>query len=223
MNYVALDATTSPRLFKTFAASTAVLLTGLALLLHATEQGSAFTTEALRRSQVERAPQALPDLALLDANGTPHNLHAWLRSNNKVWVVNFIYTRCQTVCSAQGATYQQLQADLQTQAANKAQHGSVGLLSISFDPEHDNAAALSDYAQRMRIDPATWQVLTLRKASDRQRLLDAFGIVVLPAPLGEFEHNAAFHIVNAKAQLVGIIDLATPSLALDAAKREAAP
>jgi protein SCO1 len=220
MNHAAFEEAASPSLFKTFAASTAVLLAGLTLLLHATEQGSAFTTEALRRSQVERAPQALPDLALLDANGARHNLHAWLQTSNKVWVVNFIYTRCQTVCSAQGATYQQLQAELEKQAATNASQGGVGLLSISFDPENDNAAALKDYAQRMRIDPATWQVLTLRNASDRQRLLDAFGILVLPAPLGEFEHNAAFHIVNAKAQLVRIVDMATPSLALEAAKRE---
>lgn len=220
MNHAAFEEAASPSLFKTFAASTAVLLAGLTLLLHATEQGRAFTTEALRRSQVERAPQALPDLALLDANGARHNLHAWLQTSNKVWVVNFIYTRCQTVCSAQGATYQQLQAELEKQAATNASQGGVGLLSISFDPENDNAAALKDYAQRMRIDPATWQVLTLRNASDRQRLLDAFGILVLPAPLGEFEHNAAFHIVNAKAQLVRIVDMATPSLALEAAKRE---
>jgi protein SCO1 len=221
MNQASFEGTSRAGLFKTFAASTAVLLAGLTLLLHATEQGSAFTTEALRRSQVERAPQALPDLALLDANGARHNLHAWLQTSNKVWVVNFIYTRCQTVCSAQGATYQQLQTELEKQAATNASQGRVGLLSISFDPENDNAAALKDYAQRMRIDPATWQVLTLRNASDRQRLLDAFGILVLPAPLGEFEHNAAFHIVNAKAQLVRIVDMATPSLALDSALREA--
>ena len=221
MNHAAFEEAASPSLFKTFAVSTAVLNAGLTLLLHATEQGSAFTTEALRRSQVERAPQALPDLALLDASGAQHGLHGWLLSSNKVWVVNFVYTRCLTVCSAQGAAYQQLQTELHKQAATGNSRGGVGLLSISFDPQHDNAGALMDYAQRMRIDPATWQVLTLRNASDRQRLLDAFGILVLPAPLGEFEHNAAFHIVNAKAQLVRIVDMATPSLALEAAKREA--
>jgi protein SCO1 len=203
----------SPHLFKTFAASTAVLLAGLALLLHATEQGSAFTTEALRRSQVDRAPQALPKLALLDASGTPQELRAWLKSSHKVWVVDFIYTRCQTVCSALGATYQQLQTQLEARGLGDR----VGLLSISFDPAHDNAAALRDYAQRMRVNPESWQLLTLASALDRQRLLDAFGILVLRAPLGEFEHNAAFHIVNAKANLVRIVDIDRPALALEAA------
>jgi protein SCO1 len=211
----------APSLFKTFAASTAVLLAGLLLLLHATEQGSAFTTEALRRSQVERAPQPLPNLALLDASGAPHQLREWLHSNNKVWVVDFIYTRCQTVCSALGATYQQLQAQLEARGLNSVTSDRVGLLSISFDPAHDNAAALRDYAQRMRVNPASWQLLSLEAAADRQRLLDAFGIVVIPAPLGEFEHNAAFHIVNAKGELVRILDVNSPGLALDAALVEA--
>ena len=96
----------------------------------------------------------------------------------------------------------------------------VGLLSISFDPEHDNAAALRDYALRMRAHPNSWQLLTLAAPQDRQRLLDAFGIVVLPAPLGEFEHNAALHIVNATAELVRIVDINAPALALDAALAE---
>lgn len=213
-----------PGLFATFAASTVVLLAGLTLLLYATEQGNAFTTEALRRSQVERAPQALPDLALLDVDGTPHKLHAWLKASHTVWVVDFIYTRCQTVCSAQGATYQQMQTQLERLRQNQTSSGAaaqrVGLLSISFDPERDGATALRDYAQRMRANPASWQFLTLAHAPDRQRLLDAFGIFVLPAALGEFEHNAAFHIVNDKAKLVRIVDIDAPARALDAAVAE---
>ena len=215
------DADITRKLLKTFAASCLVLLFGLIGLLHATEQGSAFTTEALRRSQVDRAPQALPDFQVIDANGTPHSLHAWLKASNKVWVVNFIYTRCQTLCSALGGSYQQMQAQLSSQLAN--QDSGIGLLSVSFDPTRDNAAALRDYAVRMRADPHSWQLLSLAAPQDRGRLLDAFGIVVLPAPLGEFEHNAAFHIVNSKAQLVRIIDTSAPALALEAALWVASP
>ena len=220
MNSAAPHIGTAPQLFKTFAASTAVLVIGLAGLLHATERGGAFTTEALRRWQVDRAPQALPNLQLLDANGTPRDLHAWLKASNKVWVVNFIYTRCQTLCSALGVTYQQMQTQLEARKLSSDASDRVGLLSISFDPEHDNAAALRDYAMRMRANPNSWQLLTLAAPQDRQRLLDAFGIVVLPAPLGEFEHNAALLIVNAKAELVRIVDINAPALALDAALAE---
>jgi hypothetical protein len=57
-------------------------------------------------------------------------------------------------------------------------------------------------------------LLTLRDASDRRRLLDSFGIMVVPAPLGEFEHNAALHVVTPGGQLVRIVDLSRPDEAL---------
>ena len=41
-----------------------------------------------------------------------------------------------------------------------------------------------------------WRSYSLKNPSDRQSLLDAFGIMVIPAPLDEFEHNAALHIVR---------------------------
>ena len=200
-------------LAKTFAASLLALLAGLAVLLVATQGGHAFTTEALRRHQVARAAQPLADFQLVDSTGRQTRLHERLHADGRVWIVDFVYTQCQAVCSALGSAYQQLQQ----QVLARGLQGQVGLLSISFDPERDDAAALRDYARRLRLDPAVWRVVTLAAAADRRRLLDAFGIIVLPAPNGEFEHNAAFHIVNRQGQLVRIVDLGDPAAALDAA------
>ncbi len=203
----------APGLLRTFVASTAVLVAALAGLLHTTEGGRAFTTETLRRSAVERQPQPLPDFALVDAAGQATTLHRLLAADERLWIVDFVYTRCETVCSVLGSVYQQLQQ----QIAAKGAQGRVGLLSISFDPQRDDAAALRDYAQRLRMDPALWQVVTLARPADRRRLLDAFGIMVLPAPLGEFEHNAAFHLVDAQGQLLRILPIEAPAQALDLA------
>ena len=49
------------------------------------------------------------------------------------------------------------------------------------------------------------------------RVLDMFGIVVVPAPLGQFEHNAAFHVVTPDGHLARIVDLDDPDGALRAA------
>ncbi|MFT5642873.1 MAG: protein SCO1/2 [Janthinobacterium sp.] len=200
-------------LLPTFAASLAALLAGLVVIFAATDGGSGFTTEVLRRTQVARAPQSIPDFTLQDDAGNSTALHQLLATDEKVWIVDFVYTRCQTICSSLGSIYQQLQQQIQERGL---QH-KVGLLSISFDPANDDAAALRDYASRMRLDPAVWRVVTLAGVQDRRRLLDAFGIMVVPAPLGEFEHNAALHIVSADGKLVRIVDYLVPSLALDAA------
>lgn len=200
-------------LCKTFGASLCALFIGLAVILAATDRGHAFTTETLRRGEVARAPRFIPDFALQDGAGQKTSLHRLLAADGRVWIVDFVYTRCQTVCNALGSVYQQLQQ----QILARGMQGKVGLLSISFDPAHDDASALRDYAARMRIDPAAWRIVALASTQDRRRLLDAFGIMVVPAPLGEFEHNAALHIVDTSGRLVRIVDYNAPGQALDAA------
>ena len=200
-------------LLRTFAASLLALLTALLVIFNATDHGRGFTTETLRRAEVLREPQTIPDLPLLDAGGRQTTLQRRLGAQHHVWVVDFIYTRCRTVCSSLGSVYQQLQQ----QVLARGVQGRVGLLSVSFDPANDDAAALHAYATRMGMNPAVWDVVTLASGGDRQRLLDAFGIMVLPAAGGEFEHNAALHIVDARGQLVQIMDYDAPGRALDVA------
>ena len=203
---------TVPGLWKTFVASIGVLAISLACFWQATAGGNAFTTETLRRTEVEQAPRALPDLMLFNAEGRSESLPALLATGDRVWIVDFVYTRCQTVCSALGSVFQQLQQ----QITERGLQDRIGLLSISFDPAYDSPAVLRDYARRMRMDSAVWQLATLAAAQDRRALLDAFGIMVIPAPLGEFEHNAALHVIRG-GRLVQIIDYEAAPVAIDAA------
>jgi protein SCO1/2 len=196
---------------QTFLASLLALLLGLAAIFFSTDHGHAFTTESLRRSEVERQPVLIPDLPVISADGRKLNLRQWMAADGRVWIVDFVYTRCQTVCSSLGSVYQQLQA----QILARDLHDRVGLLSISFDPAHDDAAALSAYASRMRMNAGAWKVVSLESVPERQLLLDAFGIMVVPAPLNEFEHNAALHIVDGNGRLVRIMDYDAPGRALD--------
>ena len=200
-------------LTRTFAASLLALLLSLVLVLVATNQGQAFTTEALRRSEVARAPQPIPDFAMLNGAGQPTTLHQLLASDERIWVVDFVYTRCETICTVLGAVYQQLQQQVEARGLQ----GQVGLLSVSFDPANDDAPALQAYAKRMEMNPAVWDIVSLVAVSDRRRLLAAFGIMVVPAPLGEFEHNAALLIVNARGQLLRILDYDSTHQVLDVA------
>ena len=198
---------------KTFSASVGVLLAGLALLWFATNGGQSFTTEAQRRQQVSQQPQLIEPFDVTTSRGEKAKLSALLATDGKVWLVDFVYTRCQTVCSSLGSIYQQLQAQIEARGLQN----KVGLLSISFDPSNDDAAALATYATRMRMNPAVWQITTLSNWQDRRRLLDEFGIMVVPAPLGEFEHNAALHVVTGSGKLVKILDYLDYATALDAA------
>jgi protein SCO1/2 len=200
-------------LWKTFLASILVLACGLTVLLQATAQGNAFTTETLRRTEVASRPSLVPELSVYDAEGNQNTLRQVLADGDKVWIVDFVYTRCQTICTALGTVFQQLQEQIQMRGLDDR----VGLLSVSFDPAHDTSDALRIYRDRMRMDPAIWRVVTLSSPLDRRQLLDAFGIIVIPAPLGEFEHNAALHLVSGAGRLFRIVDYDNATLALDTA------
>lgn len=200
-------------LLKTFAASTVVLVATLVVLFGATGGGQSLTTETLRRQQISQQAERIPAFDIMLANGQRTALSQVLAAGNKVWLVDFVYTRCQTLCTSLGSTYQQLQAQIEARGLE----GQVGLLSVSFDPVNDDAIALTEYTQRMGMNPQIWQVATLANWQDRRRLLDAFGIMVLPAPLGEFEHNAALHVVTSNSMLVRIVDYTDFRSALDAA------
>ena len=190
-------------LIGSFAACLGVLLAGLAAIFQASAGGTAYTTETLRRSAVAQSPALVPDFRVVDAQGREESLHTLLARDGRVWIVDFVYTRCQTLCLSLGTVFQQLQEQVLAQGLQDR----VGLLSISFDPEHDRPPALAEYARRMRMQPGVWHLASLAEARDRRRLLDSFGIMVVPAPLGEYEHNAALHVVTPDGRLVRILGL----------------
>jgi protein SCO1/2 len=198
----------------TFTLCVGVLVAGMIAIFQATAGGTAFTTETLRRTAVSQAPVTVPDYPVVDARGQHHSLRGLLGQDARVLIVDFVYTRCTTLCLALGTVFQQLQAQIVEQRLQDR----VGLLSISFDPLQDQPPTLAAYAERMRMQPAVWQLVSLRNDADRRRLLDSFGIMVVPAPLGEFEHNAALHIVSPQGQLVRILGLADGDMALELAR-----
>jgi protein SCO1/2 len=196
----------------TLLVSLLVTLLGAVLFFYSTYQGQALTTESLRQAELSDHPKKIPNFLFINAADQELSLDQIIKNNQRVLIVDFIYTRCQTVCIALGNSFQSLQETL----LKRGLQDQIGLLSISFDPEHDDAQALKRYQQRFRIDERVWQVLSLKDFKDRQNLLNTFGIMVIPAPLDEFEHNAAFHIVN-KNYLFQIIDINQAEKALEAA------
>lgn len=160
------------------------------------------TTESARRMHIAENPPALPDTELLTSKGVTTALLSHLRKDGRVAIVNFMYTRCPFVCVTMGAEFQRLQAQILDLGLER----QVRLISISFDPA-DTALWLTRYQDRMGADPTVWQAALAHNDDQRRALLDTFGIIVVPAPLGQYEHNAAYHIVTPDGRLQRIVDL----------------
>lgn len=183
---------------------------GTGAFFHQTRGWRFVTTESARRDDVARQPRGVPDVLLGVADAGRDSLLHLLHSDGRVTIVNFIYTRCVSVCLAMGSEYQQLQKEILERGLERR----VRLLSLSFDPA-DTGERLAAYGKRMNADARVWTFAMPVRAEERRALLRTFGIVVVPAELGEFEHNAAYHVVTADGRLTRIMDLGLPRMTLD--------
>ncbi len=172
-----------------------------------------WTAEGARRLSVTERPVDTP-LTTIDGPGVvATDLRARLSGPGRATIVDFVYTRCPTVCLSLGSGFQQLQ-----QALAKTPDDGVKLLSISFDPLHDDATSLQQYATRFRADPTIWTFATAPDAVQLQHLLDAFQVVVIDDGRGGFEHNAALLVIDGRGRLVRIFDDTDTELALNYAR-----
>ena len=176
-----------------------------------------WTDEGARRLEVALQPVEAPRVAVEGPGVAAPDLPALLAQGGGVTIADFIYTRCQSVCLSLGSTFQQLQAALHADRA-AGQSANVRLLSISFDGPHDNPAALRAYAQGLQADPALWRFVRVPDAGQQQALLRRLGVVVVPDGRGDYEHNAALLVFDARGRMVRVFDVAEQQLALDYAR-----
>ena len=176
---------------------------GVAAFAGITDGFRVVTSESARRLAAVERPVAVADAALVDAAGAVRPLYADLASDGRVAIVDFIYTRCESICTVLANEFQQLQREIVAQGLQDR----VRLLTISFDPTDDDPAALAGYANRMAADPALWRFATAAEPAELAPLLASFGIVVIPDGLGGYVHNAALHVVTAGGRLARVHDL----------------
>lgn len=190
----------------------ALALGGYASAAWLTHDFQAWTAEGARRLEVALSPVAAPPVLVEGPSTAAQPLPQVVGDGQSVTIVDFVYTRCQTVCLSLGSTFQQLQAALRAEPDSK-----VRLLSVSFDPR-DTSADLQAYAARMRADARHWRFVRGADREQTQALLSAFQVVVVPDGRGDFEHNAALLVVDQQGRLVRIFDIAEQELALNYAR-----
>lgn len=71
----------------------------------------------------------------------------------KVWVANFVYTKCKETCPTQSLQVARVQTEF-------ADASDLRLVSITVDPKHDTREVLAEYAGRYGADRERWLFLT---------------------------------------------------------------
>lgn len=135
---------------------------------------------AMHHAQAAAAPAAsaarveLPDTRLLNQDGEPLRFGSEAVGDGVV-VIDFVYTRCTTVCPVLSTVFAQLQERLGPRVG-----GDVRLVSLSLDPVSDTPARLKEYAIRYASGPG-WTWLTGDKPEVDRTLLALGAYVGDPA------------------------------------------
>lgn len=188
---------------RSIAIAALVTVLGTVALWRSTDGFTAFTAEGARRAEILRAPRPLPTAVLEDQDGRVFSLQDY---RGKLLAVEFIYTRCRTVCSTLGMAFRQIRDQVPQQMLGR----EIALLSISFDPERDDTGRLKVYGDAFGADGNDWRIARVHHIAELKALLDAFGIVMIPDGLGGFEHNAAIHLIGRDGKLALISDINEP-------------
>lgn len=131
---------------------------------HAQHRGMA---SANTNQQASSMRLEIPDAELIAQDGAPVRLNTDI-IDNRIVVVDFVYTTCTTVCPVLSAVLSQVQAGLGDQLGD-----DVLLISITVDPNRDTPARLNAYAGKLGARDG-WYWLTGEKTVV-DGVLKAFG------------------------------------------------
>jgi protein SCO1/2 len=160
-------------------------------------------TLALDAPAAPKLSLPLPPFTLTNEEGQPYGL-ADLRGH--VWVADFIFTSCPTVCPK----LTQRMAVIQHRARNLGD--AFRLVSFTVDPENDTPARLEAYARSYHANPYRWKFLTGSNADVEQTIVKGFKIAMgkeesVPGN-GIFSifHGEKFVLVDDKGAIRGYYD-----------------
>lgn len=182
---------------------------------HLTRGLTVWTFEDWRQQQIA---QGALQAQMVNVRGlSPTWLWAPRRADpvDQIYLVDFIYTRCPTVCRTLGSEFQQMQRALMT--SKDPRSTTLRLVSMSFDVDRDDAHVLKQYAAQMRADPKWWQLGIPASQTDAEDLLRSLGVVVIPDGQDGFVHNGAIHVLDAQGRLLGLYEPGQWQEALNAA------
>jgi len=128
----------------------------------------------------------IPDLMVMDQDGVKRRFYSDL-IKDKVVILSFFFTSCQSMCPAMNYGLKKLQADLGQRLGK-----DVFIVTVSKDPETDTPGRLKAFSKTLKTKPG-WTMIT----GD----VNAIGKIVYDFTgdrLGKDSHNTIFIIGNDK-------------------------
>ena len=132
---------------------------------------------------------SVPDFRLTNQQGEPLGLSDMA---GKIWIADFIFTNCPTICPAMTQEMARLQSEFVADP--------IYFVSFSVDPERDTPKILSRYASAYGADDRRWHFLTGDKAKIYQLAEQGFSLAAGHKG-SEILHSPRFVLVKADGNI----------------------
>ena len=143
-----------------------------------------------------------PAFAYPDQNGrriTKDDLRGY------VWIADFFFSSCTTICPIMTARMSQLQKAIPTPR--------IQFISFSVDPDHDTPAVLKQYSRMWEADDSRWHFLSTEKKTLAETAAGMKTFVRPPDKDTQIQHSSIFILVDGNGKVRGVYD-GTDSFAL---------
>lgn len=154
-----------------------------------------------RPSPRAEAGQALPEFAMTAVGPAGERPFARKDMLGRVWVAGFIFTRCAGPCP--------LVSERMRSLARSLPEG-VGLLTVTVDPDGDDAPRLRAYARRLGADERRWIFLRGDLPQTYKLLYEGFRMPLSVDPGAEPErratHSTRLVLVGPRGDVRGTYD-----------------
>ena len=140
----------------------------------------------------------MSDFSLTNQNG---NTITEKDYEDKIYVVDFFFTRCETICPIMTDNMAKIQKEY-------LDNPEIMLLSLSVTPELDNVSVLRKYATEKGVIDSKWNVTTGIKKHIYDLARKSYFAVVEQGDGGlqDFIHTPNFILIDKKKQIRGIYD-----------------
>ena len=138
------------------------------------------------------------DFNLINQNGNKITSKDY---ENKIYVVDFFFTRCPSICPIMTDNMKKVQDEY-------IDNDDIMLLSMSVTPEIDDIEVLKDYAIEKGVNDSKWNITTGSKKHIYELARKSYFAVVDQGDGGlqDFIHTPNFILVDTKKQIRGIYD-----------------
>jgi len=138
------------------------------------------------------------DFTLINQNGKTITQEDY---KNKIYVADFFFTRCQTICPIMTNNIGKLQEKFKT-------NDDIMFLSLSVTPTIDSVSVLREYADKKGVIDSKWNVTTGDKKHIYNLARKSYFAVVEQGDGGlqDFIHTTNFVLIDKKKQIRGIYD-----------------